>query len=250
MKVIGAGLPRTATLTQKVSLEMLGFGPCYHMVNVLSNLDLVPVWRAALDGDADWNQIFEGFPSSVDWPGSYYYRDLLELWPDAKVLLSVRDPASWERSMQATIVDVLLADSITCHLSRAAGHINPKWQAYNDMMLEMWRRFGVLDENGNWGNFQEAFNRHIDEVKQTVPAEQLLVWQATDGWEPLCEFLEVDVPDQPLPRTNDAQIFAARVNDMSVATIKGWYERELAETAQNPPGQGSSSQQPAAQGAP
>src|SRR5947209_227881 len=157
MKVIGAGLPRTATLTQKVALEMLGFGPCYHMVNVLGDLDLVPVWRAALDGDADWHKIFEGFESSVDWPGSYYYEELMEIWPHAKVLLSVRDPASWERSMQATIVDVLEADSLTCHLSKAAGLINPKWQAYSEMMIEMWKRFGVLDGSGTWGHFQEEF---------------------------------------------------------------------------------------------
>jgi hypothetical protein len=226
MKVIGAGLPRTATLTQKVALEMLGFGPCYHMVNVLANLDLVPVWRDALDGRADWESVFEGFPASVDWPGSYYWRELMEVYPDAKVVLSVRAPESWEHSMRTTIVDVLEADSITCHLSKATGHINPKWQAYTRMMNEMWSRFGVYDGNGGWGNFQGAFNRHNDEVRQTVPADKLLVWEAADGWEPLCEFLEVDVPDQPLPRTNDAQVFAARVNETSVATINEWWQRE------------------------
>jgi Sulfotransferase domain len=249
MKVIGAGLPRTATLTQKVALEMLGFGPCYHMVNVLGDLDLVPVWRAALDGDADWHKIFEGFESSVDWPGSYYYKELMEIWPDAKVLLSERDPASWERSMQATIVDVLEADSLTCHLSKAAGLINPKWQAYSEMMIEMWKRFGVLDESGTWGHFQEEFNRHNEEVKQTVPSDNLLTWQAADGWEPLCEFLKVDVPGQPLPHTNDAQVFASRVNDMSVSTINAWHEQVQAESAQNGAGQGAGSQQPANQGA-
>jgi hypothetical protein len=236
-------------LTQKIALEMLGFGPCYHMVNVLSELDLVPVWRAALDGDADWKNIFDGFQASVDWPGSYYYRELMEVWPEAKVLLSVREPESWERSMQATIVDVLEADSLTCHLSKAAGQINPKWRAYSEMMLEMWRRFGVLDGQGQWGNFQEAFNRHNEEVKQNVPSEKLLIWQPADGWEPLCEFLEVEVPGQPLPHTNDAQAFAARVNDMSVSTINGWYEQVQAENGHNGSGAGQGSQQAAGQGA-
>src|SRR5205807_741551 len=97
MKVIGAGLPRTATLTQKVALEMLGQGPCYHMVNVLADLDLVPLWRAAYDGNADWDRIFDGFESTVDWPGGFFYRELMDRYPEAKVLLSVRDPEAWER---------------------------------------------------------------------------------------------------------------------------------------------------------
>src|SRR5215813_5416649 len=74
MKVIGAGLPRTATLTQKIALEMLGYGPCYHMVNVLSDLTLAPRWAAAFDGSADWDAIFAGHESTVDWPGSFHWR--------------------------------------------------------------------------------------------------------------------------------------------------------------------------------
>src|SRR5438067_6231148 len=103
MKVIGAGLPRTATLTQKVALEMLGVGPCYHMVNVLSDLTLADDWRDALEGRADWDKLLGGFESTVDWPGGFFYRELLDAYPDAKVLLSVRDPAAWEHSMRDTV---------------------------------------------------------------------------------------------------------------------------------------------------
>jgi hypothetical protein len=77
MRLIGAGLPRTGTLSQKVALEMLGVGPCYHMVNVLGDLDLAPAWRRALDGDADWDAIFGEHEATVDWPGAYFYRELL-----------------------------------------------------------------------------------------------------------------------------------------------------------------------------
>jgi len=229
MRLIGAGLPRTATLTQKVALEMLGYGPCYHMVNVLADLDLVPVWRSALEGDVDWEQVFDGFESSVDYPGSYFYRELIEVWPDAKVLLSVRDPESWERSMWSTIVDVMEAESLGCYLSKAAGEINPKWAAYCELMKDMWERFGIFDGDRTWSNFESAFNRHTEEVKATVPAEKLLIWQPADGWEPLCEFLEVEVPRQPLPQTNDAATFAARVNEMSVATVNEWWQRRKTE---------------------
>ena len=90
MQVIGAGLPRTGTLSQKIALEMLGFAPCYHMVNVLGNLDLAEDWRRALDGDQRWDEIFDEFESTVDWPGSYYYRELMDKYPDAKVVLGSR----------------------------------------------------------------------------------------------------------------------------------------------------------------
>ena len=90
MKLIGAGLPRTATLSQKIALEMLGVGPCYHMVNVTSDLDRVAQWSRAFNGDADWAEIFAGCNAMVDWPGSFFHRELIETYPDAKVLLSVR----------------------------------------------------------------------------------------------------------------------------------------------------------------
>ena len=101
MKIIGAGLPRTATLTQKIALEMLGFGPCYHMVNILSDLDLVPRWADAFDTNVDWTAMFGDSQSTVDWPGSFFYRELVTAFPDAKVLLSVRDGAAWARSAGA-----------------------------------------------------------------------------------------------------------------------------------------------------
>src|ERR1700730_11299699 len=107
MKLIGAGLPRTGTLSQKVALEILGVGPCYHMVNVLGDLDIAMLWRRALDGEADWPEIFDGFESTVDWPGSFFYGELTDVYPDAKVLLSLRDADSWAQSMRDTIWGVL-----------------------------------------------------------------------------------------------------------------------------------------------
>src|SRR5579864_6711512 len=100
MRLIGAGLPRTGTLSQKAALEMLGIGPCYHMVTVLRDLDQTRVWRRALDGQARWGEIFNGCQATVDWPGSFFYRELVDAFPDAKVLLSIRDAEAWEGSMR------------------------------------------------------------------------------------------------------------------------------------------------------
>jgi len=134
MKLIGAGMPRTGTLTQKMSLEMLGLGPCYHMVDVLADLEQADLWKQALAGEPNWNEIFDGFQSTVDWPGGYFYRELADFYPEAKVLLSVRDPEAWERSMRETVWAVRNGESLIRLLSSAQGHINPRWQGFLNMV--------------------------------------------------------------------------------------------------------------------
>jgi Sulfotransferase domain len=235
MKVIGAGLPRTGTLSQKVALEMLGVGPCYHMVNVLGDLDLVAPWRQALDGNPDWDQIFDGFESTIDWPGSYYYRELIDVYPDAKVLLSVRDGESWARSMRDTIWGLFYGDIVSRHLSDARALVDPKWRAYTEMMKEMWQRSGLLDGAGTTDEWMSnAIHRFQQEVQDTVPADRLLVWSVGDGWEPLCEFLEVPVPDTPFPHLNDSKIFADRVIDGALLTLQEWRDATESESVAAP----------------
>jgi hypothetical protein len=225
MKVIGAGLPRTATLTQKVALEMLGFGPCYHMVNVLGDLSKVPRWSEALDGNDDWDDIFSGFGAAVDWPASYFYRELMEAYPEAKVLLSVRSGESWERSMGETIWGIFYGDMLIRDLSTAWGRVDPRWAAYIELMKKMWEKSGLLaggEDTMGRGFMAQAMERHNEEVKAVVPADRLLVWSAADGWEPLCAFLEVPVPDMAFPHVNDAQQFGERIVDASLAAIGRW----------------------------
>ena len=237
MKLIGAGLPRTGTLSQKVALEVLGLGPCYHMVNVLSDLDLVPQWRRALDGDGRWPEIFDGFSSTVDWPGSFFYRELLDVHPDAKVLLSVRDGESWARSVRGTIWPVLYGEGLIGHMSAARVEVDPKWGGYIDLMIEMWQRSGLLSgqDTGDWG---AAMQRYHEEVKQTVPADRLLVWSVSDGWEPLCEFLELPVPETPFPHLNDSREFGERIIDGALAAVQQWRDRDEMEREPAPAGQG------------
>ena len=103
MTVIGAGLPRTGTLSQKLALEQLGLGPTYHWVNLITDLDAVELWHRALDGEDVFEEIFGGYQATVDWPGGFFYRELAERYPDAKVLLSVREPQKWEHSYRETI---------------------------------------------------------------------------------------------------------------------------------------------------
>ena len=232
MKVIGAGLPRTGTLSQKVALEMLGFGPCYHMVNVLADLPLAEQWADAMDGEPDWEEIFGEHQSTVDWPGSFFYRQLAERYPDAKVVLSTRDPEAWEKSMRDTIWELFNGDSLMTHLSRARAVVDPDWRAYVLLMQRMWAAAGMFTPGRlEPGHLASVITRYEERVKRDIPRNRLLVWSVTEGWEPLCEFLEVGVPDTPFPRLNDTTMFVDRVVDGSLIVLQEWRARDGAAEA-------------------
>jgi hypothetical protein len=226
MKVIGAGLPRTATLTQKLALERLGFAPCYHMVDVLADLGRVQLWRQALEGSPDWDVIFPGYQATVDWPGAFFYQELLEAYPDAKVLLSVRDPGAWEHSMGETIWGIFYGDLLIRDLSNARAKVDEPWASYMSLMKDMWAKSGLLgneDEGPGAGRMAEAMERYNAEVKAAVPPGRLLVWSPADGWGPLCEFVGAPVPAEPLPHVNDSKSFGTMIVDASLRVLGAWH---------------------------
>ncbi len=224
MRLIGAGLPRTGTLSQKVGLEMLGFGPCYHMVNVLGDLEQAAKWQQAFEGNADWDDIFGEHQSTVDWPGSYYTKELADVYPEAKVLLSTRNGESWARSMCDTIWGLFYDDILIRHLSDARALVDPLWKAYIDMMKAMWHESGLIPNGADTTPeaMAEAMQRYEEDIKQSIPAERLLVWSPADGWEPLADFLGVSVPDTPFPHLNDTDTFVERIIDGSLQVLQAW----------------------------
>jgi hypothetical protein len=233
MRLIGAGLPRTGTLSQKVALEMLGLAPCYHMVNVLMNLDEAQVWRRALDGEGPWDEVFDGFQATVDWPGSFFYPELVEAYPDAKVFLSVRDADAWERSMRDTIWGLFYGDMLIRDLGSARARVDAKWNGYLEMMREMWEQSGLIDAGTDTTSesMKSAMERFNEEVQQNVPADRLLVWSVSDGWEPLCEFMELPVPDTPFPHLNDSKEFGERIVDGSLLALQEWRSKDAPPVA-------------------
>ena len=213
LKVIGAGFGRTGTLSVKVALEELGFGPCYHMSEVFSHPDDAKQWEALTKGEpVDWGHLLAGYQAIVDWPGCAFYEDLMQTYPDALVLLTVRDPENWYASASSTIFEVsrrISGARRTFPLSLVA-RILFRGQLRVGRMINalIWQEtFG--------GNFEDKdhaiaiFNQHIENVKQRVPPDRLLVYNVKEGWEPLCAFLGVDVPrDTPFPHLNDRANFA------------------------------------------
>jgi Sulfotransferase domain len=229
MRVIGAGLPRTATTTQLVALEQLGFAPCYHMRDLLMDLETgLPLWERVAEGAPDWEQIFGGAVSTVDWPSARYYRELMDYYPDAKILLSVRDGASWVRSMRGTVWGMFHGDSVVHHVSAARAAVDPLWARYVRLMEGMnWdeRTGAMAGDTFSDEGLAAIMERWNEQVRRTVPAERLLAWDLADGWEPLCDFLEVEVPVRPLPHLNDTSSFKEGIVGGGLAALNEWWDR-------------------------
>lgn len=199
IKVIGAGLGRTATLSLKAALNRLGFGPCYHMNEVRQNPGHIEGWIKVAAGDpSQMVEIFKNYNSTVDWPASSHYKELFALYPDAKVILSKRDTEKWWQSMDKTILNVM-RNPVNAQLA-------PDQQA--SMLMSKF----LVGEKALGGKYDEAsvkatYEKHNDEVRRTIPKAQLLEFDPSDGWEPLCKFLGVAVPPEPYPDSNKTEDF-------------------------------------------
>lgn len=201
IKVFGAGVGRTGTYSLKLAINQLGLGPCHHMEAVLHNMSVqVPLWSAAVDGRPDWQAIYDGFESAVDWPTAGFFRELIEVYPSARFVLTLRDPERWADSFGATIYKLIA--------ERDQGP--PEMKAWLEMAAGVISKTGFpegLDRDG----VVRGFEAHNEAVKAAIPASQLLVYQVKQGWGPLCEFLGAPVPAEEFPRTNDRAEFWDRV---------------------------------------
>ena len=206
IRVIGAGFGRTGTFSLRQALELLGFARCYHMRDVSERLEDVKVWDAAMDGQpVDWNTLFAGYQAAVDWPACTFYQALMRHYPEAKVILTVRDPEKWHTSAMQTIYGVR-----SMPLSEM-GNLAPTIRVIRPMQDH------VIWDGTFHGRFAEKqyaidiLQRHNDEVKRVVPPERLLVYEVSQGWKPLCQFLDVPTPAEPFPYVNTAAEFQQRV---------------------------------------
>jgi hypothetical protein len=196
LRVVGAGVGRTATHSLKIALEQLLGGPCHHMIEVLADQSQVPTWIAAIEGGpVDWSTMPPGYVSLVDWPGCSFWPELSKANPDALVLLSVRDPESWYRSASNTIF-------------LAFDMMPPEMRPWLNAVRALLRdRFS--DKFDDPTAMIDAYECHNAAVRRAIPGSRLLEWAPEEGWEPICDRLGLDVPDQPFPRVNTTDEFRA-----------------------------------------
>ena len=196
LRLIGAGVGRTGTLSLKAALETLLGGPCYHMLELLPRSEHIPLWHAAARNEAvDWPALFGDYAAAVDWPASAYWPEISAAFPDAVILLSTRDAESWWTSASNTIFPTTLSTPDT------------SWRRMIDAMFR--GRFTVdIDDKVAC---IAAYEAHNERVRAMAPAARLVEWQPGDGWAPLCHALKLAIPDQPFPHVNSTAEFKARV---------------------------------------
>jgi Sulfotransferase domain len=211
LKVIGAGFGRTGTLSLKLALEELGLGPCYHMIEVNAHREHDALWLALARSEAsDWRPMLQGYASTVDWPTTYVWKELAAANPQAKIILTLRDPDAWYASAAATIFarmiefETLRAEALRSDPAAVDEARRRHMEMINTLIVE--KTFGgSLDKD----NAIAVFNAHNEEVRRSVPREKLLVYESGDGWEPLCAFLDMPVPSAPYPKVNTTEDFAS-----------------------------------------
>lgn len=199
LSVIGAGFGRTGTMSLQAALQMLDFERCYHMREVRENPGHATIWNRAAEGETvDWEELFQGYLAAVDWPTCYFWRQLAAYYPEAKIILTTRDPERWYDSVANTIY--LMMNGAVQESDPAV--LERRRMARNVILA---RTFG--------GRFDDrahaiaVYERHQAEVRAAIPAERLLVYEVADGWAPLCHFLALPVPDEAFPNINSTAEF-------------------------------------------
>jgi len=227
--VVGAGLPRTGTNSTKVALEILLKGPVYHMYEVIGsgNRDL-DFWNELCKKpktSEEWKNFYgnNGYKGAVDYPTTLFYKEIAEAFPDSKVILTDRDPEAWYKSVTTTIKE-LNDDAISfpVNILNYLQGTSPLDNMIQNVMRADKNRlqgglFDVLDEGLE--KSVKYYNNWVKEVKETIQADRLLVFSVKDGWEPLCKFLDLPVPEEPFPNVNDANVIKAMTQG---AKIKAW----------------------------
>jgi hypothetical protein len=197
LKVIGLGLGRTGTYSLKTALEELQLGPCHHMERVAQNMPVqLPLWNDVLDNPTNFKAVYKGMQSAVDWPTAAFYRELYTNYPDAKFILTHRSKESWAESFGSTIYKLITDRKNT----------PTPIQEWLNMVVRVIEKSG-FSMGLDYEALAERYEAHNKAVRNLIPADQLLVYQVKEGWQPLCKFLNVEIPTTEFPRTNNREEF-------------------------------------------
>lgn len=205
LQVIGAGLPRTATSSLQAAFEELGFDPCLHMAQVIPHPNRQQLLLdAAREKDTVKrrelvHRLVDGYAAVCDMPGMFFLEDLMDMYPDAKVVLSGRpDAETWAQSCYCSLGFFFTSWFWACGLLWRADRL---WYRVNMFTLD-WGREKLGESDLFSGRFYERYNESVRETARRKGRE-ILEFKAEDGWKPLCAYLRRDVPDTYFPRVNE-----------------------------------------------
>lgn len=193
------------------------------MTSILQNPKDAYMWHDALRakyengkpfGRREWDQLLGHVEAVTDFPAAVFVEELVQAYPDAKVVLTLRDFDAWYGSMQQTIMKQTYST-----LATVMGWIDPELFGEGNQMCRT--GFDGLFDGDFEKNGKRAFEGHYNLVRRVVPADNLLEWKPQDGWEPLCKFLGRPVPATPFPKANDKEVFRKK----SSAVVRSTFAR-------------------------
>ena len=201
LKVIGANFGRTATMSLKQGLEILGFEKCYHMSEVVVHPEHVKLWLDAWRGKDIWTTLFAGYQAAVDWPAAAFWPQLMHVYPEAKIVLSIRDADEWFESARNTIFQ-----SMDSNLLAKDEVLRTRIEMLKEIIVD-----GTF--NGDLSNKDKCikiYKENIERCRSEVPLDRLIEFDTFLGWEQLCKELDCKIPEKPYPHVNKTAEFTHR----------------------------------------
>ncbi|KAJ7610979.1 P-loop containing nucleoside triphosphate hydrolase protein [Roridomyces roridus] len=216
MEVLNLSMSRTGTASMKAALLILGYNDCYHFFNIYENIQDCDMWVEAYQakfqgkgkfGRAEFDKILGHCRAVCDAPCNSFGPELIEAYPEAKVLLVERDIESWYKSWNVVL------DGIFDKTFHVAEWFDPAWMGRLAALVRIW-----MNEDLESPTMPEAqkvsrdkYRAHYAEIRRVTPKERLLEYELGSGWEPLCKFLGKPVPDVPFPRINEASAYREKM---------------------------------------
>ncbi|KAJ7457774.1 hypothetical protein FB451DRAFT_1047186 [Mycena latifolia] len=220
MRVLVLGFFRTGTACERCTMRTtLGYKDTHHMQNVLANPVEADVWTEAIDakfegkgisfGRAEWDQLLGNCQAVTDVPAILFSEELIAAYPDAKVILTTRDPAAWWKSYAGSLQTFYRSEHVA--RARAADPVHfGKVIGFTARCVEL--MVGAPAADATEDGSAALFKAHYESVKAMVPPERLLEVEVGEGWERLCAFLGEEVPVGAFPHTNDAKVIRNNID--------------------------------------
>ncbi|CEP07386.1 hypothetical protein [Parasitella parasitica] len=212
LEVVGAGFGRTGTDSLRTALNILGY-KTHHMKEFKENPDsndpdrFYDAYKEEDRTKVDWDNIYRDYTAAVDWPTAAFWPDLHKKYPEAKIILTVRDEDSWYKSVKNTIAS-FQQNRAEQSVGKQVDTDDPNYKLRR--MAEAVCLDGLFTDSNRFKDEEKVkqhFLDNIKKVKETIPENQLLVMKLGDGWEELCTFLKKDIPNQPYPNVNSTEQF-------------------------------------------